>query len=94
MTTSRPEPLSLLRECQDRELNTEGIPMVIALVSEIGDVPFAADDAVRAEGARLAGLIDHYRNALVPTARDADMGCTVTVMQAVSYDDFGRDLVL
>lgn len=94
MTAPRPDPLALLRECQDRELNTEGIPMVIALVSEVGDVPDAADEPVRADGSRLAGLIDHYREALVPTASDTDMGCVVTVMQAVSYDDFGRDLVL
>lgn len=82
--------LALLRECQDRVLEREGIPMVLALVSEIGPMPEVSDRPVRADGARLAESMDHFRAALVPTSRDGDMGCLITVMQATSYADFGR----
>jgi hypothetical protein len=92
MSQARPAPLDLLRECQDRELRTEGIPMVLALVSEIGPVPDAVDEGLRSDGHDLAQAVDHYREALVPTARDTDMGCAISVLQAVSYEDFGRDV--
>ena len=64
--------------------------MVLALVSEVGSVPPAQDAALLAEGDRLAGAVDTLRAALVPHQRDGDMGCVVTVLTAVSYEDLGR----
>jgi hypothetical protein len=86
------DPLALLRECQDREFRSEGIPMVLALVSEVGPMPTVNDDATREDGNALAASIDSYREALVPTAQDTDMGCLISVLQVVSYDDFGKDV--
>ena len=90
---SNPEPnhgLSTLRASQDRSFEREGIPMVLALVSEVGPMPDVVDELARRDGARLAAAMDSYRAALVPTSRDTDMGCLISVLQAVSYDDFGR----
>jgi hypothetical protein len=80
--------LSTLRACQDRVLEREGIPMVLALVSEVGPVPDAAAASVRAEGQQLASSMDRYRSGLVPSMRDDDNGCLISVLQAVSFVDF------
>lgn len=83
--------LARLRECQDRVLEREGIPMVLALVSEVGEMPSAMSDDVRAEGTSLAQSMDRVRSAVLPTSRDDDMGCLISVLQSVSYTDFGRE---
>ncbi|HZZ95814.1 MAG TPA: hypothetical protein VFE19_02275 [Jatrophihabitantaceae bacterium] len=80
--------LSTLRACQDRVLEREGIPMVLALVSETGAVPAAQAATVQADGQRLAAAIEHYRDELIPDMRDDDNGCLISIMQAVSYVDF------
>jgi hypothetical protein len=82
--------LGLLRECQDRVLEREGIPMVLTLVSEVAPVPPVRDGRVRADGQRLARSFDHYRAALAASQRDDDVGCLISVMQVVSYCDYGR----
>lgn len=83
-----PPALEVLRSSQDRVLEREGIPMVLALVSETGTLPAAADERDRAEGERLALAMDRYRAELVPSSRDDDLGCLISVLQAVSYEDF------
>lgn len=83
--------LALLRECQDRALEREGIPMVLSLVSEVGPMPAVVSAAVRAEGAALAESMDRVRAAVLPSSRDDDMGCLISVLQSVSYVDFGRE---
>jgi hypothetical protein len=80
--------LSTLRACQDRVLEREGIPMVLALVSEVGTVPAARSDEVRADGERIAAGMDAYREGLLPGMRDDDNGCLISVIQAVAYVDF------
>jgi hypothetical protein len=85
------DELALLREAQDRRLESEGIPMVLTLVSEVGAMPDAVAPAVRADGEQLAARLSHYRQALVPTSRDTDMGCLITALVVASYSDFGRD---
>lgn len=81
--------LATLRDSQDRVLEQEGIPMVLALFDERGPAPAAADPAVLDEGRRLAAAADAYRAALVPSSRDDDLGCLISVLQAVSFADFG-----
>ena len=81
--------LADLRRSQDRELASEGIPMVLALVSEVGAVPVAADPATLGEGRRLAREMDGYRDALLPSSRDDDLGGVISVLQVVAYTDFG-----
>ncbi|BEP14768.1 hypothetical protein acdb102_30790 [Acidothermaceae bacterium B102] len=83
--------LALLRECQDRVLEREGIPMVLSLVSEVGPMPVVTSADVRAEGSALADSMDRVRAAVLPTSRDDDMGCLISVLQSVSYVDFGRE---
>ena len=77
--------LELLREAQDRRLEAEGIPMVLTLVSEAGSVPTVTDPAVVADGARLADRLDAFREALVPSSLDTDMGCLITTLVVTSY---------
>ena len=76
-----------LRRAQDRDYAAEGIPMVLALVSEVDPIP-DPDAAVVAHGAALAGELDRYRTALAPRQRDGDLGITGSVLQAVAYADF------
>ncbi len=83
--------LELLREAQDRRLEAEGIPMVLTLVGEVRPVPTVADPAVVADGARLAERLERFREALVPSSLDTDMGCLITTLVVTSYSDFGRD---
>ncbi len=83
--------LGLLRECQDRVLEREGIPMVLTLISEVEQpVPPTRGGRVRADGRRLARRFDYYRAALAASQRDDDVGCLISVMQVVSYCDYGR----
>ncbi|MBE7187714.1 hypothetical protein [Jatrophihabitans endophyticus] len=89
----RPQPsreLQVLRASQDRVLEAEGIPMILALVGEVDEPPPAGNESVRAEGRRLAAAMDHYREHLVPSSRDDDLGCLISVLQAVSYDDMAE----
>jgi hypothetical protein len=76
-----------LRRAQDRDYAAEGIPMVLALVSEVDPVPDPSG-AVADQGAALAADLDRYRTALAPTRRDGDLGVTGSVLQAVAYADF------
>jgi hypothetical protein len=80
--------LGTLRACQDRVLEREGIPMVLALVSEVGPVPAAQSDTVRADGEQIATCMESYREGLLPGMRDDDNGCLISVIQAVAYVDF------
>lgn len=99
MTSSPHAHLAVLREAQDRALEAEGIPMVLALFDHRAvsgapaDAPAAArGDAARAEGERLAAALDEVREALLPGHRGSDLGATTAALQAVSYADFGRTL--
>lgn len=85
----RQAALGLLRQAQDRAFEREGVPMVLALVSEVAAVPATQDPAVRADGERLGGLLKDLKGQLLPTARADDMGCVISVLQAASYSDFG-----
>jgi hypothetical protein len=79
--------LETLRASQDRMLEREGIPMVLALVSEVGSMPTVAGDAVRAEGERLARSMDRFRDQLIPSMREEDNGCLISLLVATSYED-------
>ncbi len=83
--------LELLREAQDRRLESEGIPMVLTLVNEAGPMPTVTESTVLADGAQLAERLADYREALVPSSLDTDMGCLITALVVASYSDFGRD---
>ncbi len=95
MTGSPHAHVALLREAQDRALEAEGIPMVLALLDHRAtpDAPAVAqEDGARAEGERLAAALDEVREALLPGHRGSDLGATTAALQAVSYADFGRVL--
>ena len=85
-----PDEIALLRECQDRALDREGIPMILTLVSEVGPMPPVQEADVVRSGERLGAEMDRVRAVLAPSGRDEDMGRLITVLQAVSYADFGR----
>jgi hypothetical protein len=76
-----------LRRAQDRDYAAEGIPMVLALVSEVDPIPDPTA-GVAEQGAALAAELDRYRDRLAPRQRDGDLGVTASVLQAVAYADF------
>lgn len=79
-----------LRRSEDREDHAEGIPMALALVSEVGELPPCTDPVARTEGARIAGEMGRLWSELAPTLRDDDMGVVLTVLRATSYGDFAE----
>lgn len=84
---SRQDSLALLRAAQDRILEREGIPMVLALFDETGAATPLPTDRLRAAGGQLAAAMDAVRADLVPHSADTDLGCLISVLQAVSYAD-------
>jgi len=76
-----------LRRAQDRDYAAEGIPMVLALVSEVAPIP-DPEPATVDRGAALGSDLDRYRAALASRQRDGDLGVTASVLQAVAYADF------
>jgi hypothetical protein len=89
MTSSRESAeFADLIAAQDRRLEREGIPMYLALASEIAQpVPQPSADHVAA-GRALAAALDQYREAMAPSQRDGDHSVYISVMQALSYRDF------
>ncbi len=95
------DALALLREAQDRVLDREGIPMLLALTDETGETGETdeigetgdekePDGASGTEGLRLASSMEDLGQALAPAGRNEDMGRVITVLQALSYLDFGQ----
>ncbi|WP_341935782.1 hypothetical protein MRBLWO14_001453 [Microbacterium sp. LWO14-1.2] len=81
--------VGLMRACHDRRLEREGIPMVLGLADERGTpIPVAGSAAQRAEGRDFLAVLDRYRDALVPWARDEDEGAVITAMQVLAYTHF------
>ncbi len=78
----------IMRACHARNLEREGIPMVLGLVDERHSIPRNADAAQLAEGAALAGALTAYHRELVPFARDDDEGALITAMQVVAFTRF------
>lgn len=82
-------PFAALRGSQDRSTNREGIPMVLALVSESDvPVPEVTDPAVLADGRRVAELATEVWQGVAAHQRDDDMEVVVTVLHAAAYADF------
>lgn len=77
------DPLAVMRACHDRRLEREGIPMILGLADERGRMP-EGTPAQREEGAALASVLEGYRDALVPWARDDDKGALITAMQVLA----------
>ncbi|RII15630.1 hypothetical protein DSC45_17515 [Streptomyces sp. YIM 130001] len=85
-----PEPVAdphrVLADCTDRALEREGIPMFLAFQS--ADARPAHEEPVRAEGARLATLVGHYRSALAPERADDDEPALIDVLQVMAVAHF------
>lgn len=85
--------VGLMRACHDRRLEREGIPMVLGLADERGPIPIAGSEAQRAEGDAFLGVLDRYRETLVPFARRDDEGAVITAMQVLAYTHFAPGAV-
>lgn len=79
----------LLRDCHTRQLDREGIPMVLALVDERGTMPQGTDQS-RTEGTQYADLLGVYAELVVPAPafRATDEGGLITAMQILAYAHF------
>ena len=84
--------IASLRSAQDRQLEAEGIPMYLALVSETGVDVARGDARTRAAGADLAQGMDDLRAALVPSSLDGDLGCLISVLQVLGFECFDQGL--
>jgi len=79
---------ALMRACHLRDLDREGIPMVLGLVDERGAIPRSTDASALAEGAAYRDRLERYHRELVPFAREGDEGALITAMQVVAYAHF------
>ena len=82
------DPVALLRACHDRRLEREGIPMVLGLADERGEIPVSTSAEQRGEGAALAEQRDRYVAALVPWARENDESAIITATQVLAFTHF------
>lgn len=76
-----------LRAAYSLDLETEGIPVVLALVGAAGPLPPLADAATAADGARLADLARSLHTDLWPQARQDDLFVTYAVLATVAFTD-------
>lgn len=85
-----PDPhLTALRGSQDRSLDREGIPMVLALVSETDEpLPEVTDTEALADGARIADRARQTWQGVASQQRDDDMEVVVTVLHATAFAEF------
>jgi hypothetical protein len=80
----------LLRQCHTRRLDREGIPMVLTLVDERGELPTSTDELSLGDGRFYADLLGQYAALLVPEPvfRADDEGGLITAMQVLAYEHF------
>ncbi|MGY0021544.1 hypothetical protein ACVHNB_21610 [Streptomyces sp. YJ-C3] len=84
-----PDPRALLTELGERVLEREGIPMFLALQVRSRDSDQPQEPAqADAEGVELAGLLRHYRGALVPEAPDDSEPALIEVLQVMGAAHF------
>ena len=78
---------ALMRTAAAPDLDTTGIPVVLALTEVAGPVRRTASDAARADGERLAELARRLHTTLWPRARDGDLFTTYAVLATVGRAD-------
>lgn len=91
MEVITPAPaLALIRECQDRRLEREGIPMFLALVDERPDRVLPRAES--GDGRAVVAELDRLRSAVADGQRGGDMGVVISLLQAAAYLDFNESL--
>ncbi|WP_084963896.1 hypothetical protein [Thermoactinospora rubra] len=83
-----PDPETVLADCEQRALEREGIPMVLALEDLTGGLPPVRDASALAEGPELARLLGHYGERLRPGAADDDLKALASVLTVLARAHF------
>lgn len=81
----------VMRVCHARHLEREGIPMVLGLADERGEIPRNTDAAQLASGTAIRDRLREYYGELVPFSRPDDEGALITAMQVVAFTHFEPD---
>ena len=80
-----------MRASHERSLEHDGIPMILGLSDVRGHAADAdADDRLSEDGATYSKLVQHYRDQLVPWARDDDEGALINVLQVIGFTSFAK----
>lgn len=87
MTVEHSAAVDRLRAAYSLDLETEGIPVVLALVGASDPLPPSGDEAARADGARLAEQARSLHAELWPGARGDDLFVTYAVLAMVAFTD-------
>lgn len=87
MTAEQSGAADRLRAAYSLDLETEGIPVVLALVGVSGPLPPSGQEGARADGARLAGQARSLHAELWPGARGDDLFVTYAVLATVALTD-------
>jgi hypothetical protein len=77
---SSPE-LDALRRAQDRDFASEGIPMVLGLVSEVAPIPAGVVEP------DLVAALQRYSAVLGDGQRPGDPGVEISVLQALAVSE-------
>jgi len=85
--TDSDDALALARAAAGQDLETAGIPVVLALAGAAGPLPASADPAAVADGARLAQQARTLHRALWPGAPADDLFATYAVLATVGFAD-------
>ena len=72
--------LGSLRAAMSRASNSEGIPMLLALVDERGTMPMVTDSETLSQGEVLAGRVQDARDTLAPHMPDRDNGGVIRAL--------------
>lgn len=92
-TVARNSDLAVLRECQDRRLEREGIPMFLALVDERPGRQLPLPPMRHVDGETVALQLRDLRARLAGSQRDGDLGLVVSLLQTAAYVDFNQSLL-
>ncbi len=75
---------ALMRSAAVRDLDSEGIPVVLALAASGRPALPARDPGARADGAALAVRAQQLRDQLWPESRDGDLFTTYAVLATLA----------
>ena len=87
---NRDDALALARAAAGQDLETAGIPVVLALAGADGPLPASSDAAAVVDGARLAEQARTLHRALWPGAPADDLFATYAVLATVGFAELGN----
>ncbi len=84
-----PDVAAVAEDCARREVEREGVPVVLALLDRRPAPVDVQDERALAEGPRFADLLARYAQELVPGADDDDQAALYLVVEVLGRAHVG-----